>query len=74
MRLCLITCAVLLAGCGHKAAQTPPDLLTPAPGWTGPTPATESQFARAGAAEKAGRLMCNAQLGAIGALHPPPFL
>lgn len=67
MRLCLIICAALLSGCGRSV---PPDLLTPAPGWEGPTPATESQFARAGAAEKSGRLMCNRQLGAIGGMLP----
>ena len=70
MRLYLIICAALLAGCGPDPVSVPPDLLTPAPGWTGPTPTTESQFARAGAAEKAGRLMCNGQLGAIGRLLP----
>ncbi|MFC3061260.1 hypothetical protein [Paenirhodobacter populi] len=39
--------------------------LRPCPGWSGNTPATESQFARAAAAEQAGRLCANAKLSAV---------
>jgi hypothetical protein len=65
MRLYLIICAAVLAGCGHKAATVPPDLLTPCPGWVGKTPATEGQLIRAALAEKAGRLCANGKLSAV---------
>ena len=58
MRLCLIICAGVLASCGPKPV-VPADLLTPCPGWTGGTPATEGQLLRAALAERGGRL-CNA--------------
>lgn len=62
MGRCLIICAMLLAGCGRE----PPPLalldLTPCPGWTGARPQTEGQFARAAAAERAGRACANEKL------------
>lgn len=64
MGRCLIICAMLLAGCGHEPAWLLLD-LTPCPGWAGPRPATEGQFARAAAAERAGRLCANAKLEAV---------
>lgn len=66
MRLCLIICAGLLAGCGPDMATVPPDLLTPCPGWQGARPDTEARVMRAAAAEKAGRLCANAKLYAVG--------
>jgi hypothetical protein len=65
MRLYLIICAALLAGCGHKAATVPPDLLTPCPGWQGARPATEGGLMRAAAAERAGRICANGKLAAV---------
>lgn len=72
MRHCLIICALLLASCGHNPARVvvspppiPADLLVPCPGWTGPVPQTEGQFVDATAAERRGRMQCNAQIGAI---------
>lgn len=51
----VITCVALLASCGPK-----PD-LTECNGWVGPV-LTEQDFARAAAAEKRGRELCNAKL------------
>ena len=65
MRLCLIISLTLLGGCGHEPALSLLD-LEPCPGWEGLKPATESQFARAAAAERAGRLCANAKLQAVG--------
>lgn len=68
MRRYLIICAMLLAGCGNE----PPPLalldLMPCAGWTGSRPRTESQFARAASAERAGRLCANAKLDAARAV------
>lgn len=61
MGRCLTICAMLLAGCGPDPAWQLLD-LTPCPGWTGPRPQTEGQFARAAAAERAGRLCANEKL------------
>lgn len=71
MRACLIICAALLAGCGHDPATVPPDLLAPCPGWQGPRPETEGAFARAAAAEKAGRICANTKLEAVAAIIAP---
>ena len=66
MRRCLIICAVALAGCGpDRVPVVPPDMLTPCPGWTGRTPATEGEVIRAAAAEKAGRLCANTKLEGV---------
>lgn len=68
MRLCLIFCALALAACGRDTVASvyvPADLLAPAPGWTGPPPATERALILAAAAEKRGREQANAQLAAI---------
>jgi hypothetical protein len=68
MRRCLIISALLLAGCGSKPVAPPvipADLLTPCPGWQGPRPSSEQQFARAALAEKAGRLCANEKLGSV---------
>lgn len=66
MRHLMLICLMLLASCGREA---PAELqlldLRPCPGWSGKTPATESQFARAAAAEQAGRLCANAKLSAV---------
>lgn len=73
MRRCLIISAVLLTACGRDPALPPVALLdlAPCPGWTGPRPATEGDFARAAAAERAGRLCANAKLAAVsGAVAP----
>jgi hypothetical protein len=67
MRLCLIICAALLAGCGSKEA-VPPDLLTACDGWRGATPKTEGELIRAGAAERAGRICANTKLEAVAAV------
>lgn len=64
MNRCLIIWAMLLAGCGPDP-RILDEWLQPAPGWTGPRPVTEQDFARAAAAEKAGRLQANNQLLAI---------
>lgn len=64
----LIICASLLAGCGHKPASMPPDLLTPCPGWQGSAPASEGDLIRAALAEKAGRVCANSKLGAVAAV------
>ncbi|ATG47581.1 hypothetical protein CEW89_08340 [Celeribacter ethanolicus] len=55
---------MLLASCGR---ETPLSLLDlePCPGWQGVIPQNERQFARAAAAEKAGRLCANTKLGAV---------
>lgn len=74
MHRCLIISAMLLAACGRDAASPPPMALldlAPCPGWTGPRPATEGAFARAAAAERAGRLCANAKLEAVGAAVGP---
>jgi len=68
MRLCLIICAVVLAGCGRKA-EIPADLMTPCAGWQGAPPATEGDLMRAALAEKGGRECANSKLGAIAALQ-----
>ncbi|WP_164882347.1 hypothetical protein [Paenirhodobacter populi] len=39
--------------------------LSDCPGWTGSTPTSERTFARAAAAEQAGRLCANSKLGAV---------
>lgn len=67
MRRCLIISAVLLSACGPDPAAPPLALLdlAPCPGWTGPRPANEGDFARAAAAEKAGRLCANSKLEAV---------
>ena len=64
MRLCLIISLMLLGGCGHEPALALLN-LEPCPGWEGAKSATESQFARAAAAERAGRLCANAKLEAV---------
>lgn len=68
MRRCLIIWMMLLAGCGPDPAPPPVALLdlAPCPGWTGPRPVTEGGFARAAAAERAGRLCANAKLETVG--------
>lgn len=67
MRRCLIISVALLTACGRDPAPPPVALLdlAPCPGWTGPRPATEGDFARAAAAEKAGRLCANSKLEAV---------
>lgn len=67
MRRCLIISAMLLTACGPDPAAPPLALLdlAPCPGWTGPRPVTEGDFARAAAAERAGRLCANAKLGTV---------
>jgi len=64
MRRLMITSMLLLAACGPKPVMPALELLdlTPCPGWTGPRPATVGAFARAAAAERAGRLCANAKL------------
>lgn len=69
MRLCLIICAVALAGCGDRAAVIPPELVTPCAGWRGARPATEGDLIRAALAEKVGRECANAKLVAIAGLQ-----
>lgn len=64
MRLCLIICGAVLAGCGPKAV--PVELVTPCPGWQGATPATEGELIRAALAERAGRECANGKLEAVG--------
>lgn len=63
----LIISAVLLSACGRDPAAPPLALLdlAPCPGWTGPRPASEGEFARAAAAERAGRLCANSKLEAV---------
>lgn len=69
MRLCLIICGAVLAGCGPDPLPIiPPDMLTPCPGWQGRTPATEGELLRAGAAERSGRLCANGKLAAVAAI------
>jgi hypothetical protein len=67
MRHCLIICAMLLASCGPDLprATIPPELLEQCEGWQGPI-ITEGDFVDAAAAEKRGRLICNARIAAIG--------
>lgn len=70
MRHCLVISAMLLAACGREALAPPPVALldlAPCPGWTGPRPVTEGAFARAAAAEMAGRLCANAKLEVVSA-------
>ncbi len=70
MRRCLIISALLLAACGREAVAPPPVALLdlrPCPGWTGPRPSTEGAFARAAAAERAGRLCANSKLASVSA-------
>ncbi|HEY0275626.1 MAG TPA: hypothetical protein VGC31_06110 [Paenirhodobacter sp.] len=57
---------MLLANCGREAAANL-QLLDSGScvGWGGSTPTTERQFARAAAAEQAGRLCANAKLSAL---------
>ena len=65
MRLALIS-LVLLSCCGRT--EPPPIALldiADCPGWAGPRPATERQFARAAGAELSGRLCANAKLAAV---------
>ncbi len=64
MRLCLIISLTLLAACGRDPALALLD-LEPCDGWRGGRPMSESQFARASAAEQAGRLCANAKLWAV---------
>lgn len=72
MRLCLITCLALLAGCGSDPAlHIPSDLLTPVPGWQGAAPRTEGQLIDAAAAEMRGREEANAKLEAIAKIVSP---
>lgn len=67
MARCLTICALLLAGCGTE----PPALalldLAPCPGWAGARPETDGQFARAAAAERAGRICANEKLSTVSA-------
>ncbi len=66
MHRCLISCALLLGGCGTE--PSPPLALLdlrPCAGWTGGLPVTERQLVRAAAAEHAGRLCANAKLLAV---------
>lgn len=65
MRLSILIFATLLAGCGDRSA-VPLDALDldDCPGWSGPVPRTGRDFARASAAELAGRLCSNAKLAA----------
>lgn len=67
-----LICAALLAGCGAEPAPVvvapppiDPGLLQACPGWQGPAPRTEGELIDAAAAERRGRLRCNAQLNAI---------
>lgn len=67
-----IICAALLAACGPERAPVvvapppiDPSLLQPCPGWQGPTPRTEGELVDAAAAERRGRMRCNAQLSSI---------
>lgn len=67
MNRCLIACALLLSACGTEPGGivVPPDLLIPAPGWTGPAPRTAGELMDAVAAEKRGRELANARIEAI---------
>ncbi len=66
MRRLMPICLLLLASCGREVAPELQILDTaPCAGWTGTTPATERQFARAAAAEQAGRKCANAKLMAV---------
>lgn len=71
MRRCLLICALLLSACGEKdkvvvtATKIPDDLLRQERGWTGPVPATETQFLAALFATERARISLNAKLGAI---------
>lgn len=65
MKALAITCLVLLAACGPEPVALDLLDLTPCEGWTGPRPATESQFARAALAEKTGRICANTKLAAV---------
>jgi hypothetical protein len=67
MYRCLIACALLLSGCGTEPGGiiVPPDLLIPAPGWTGPVPRTAGELMDAVAAEKRGRELANARIGTL---------
>ena len=69
MRLCLIIFGAVLAGCGHKPAAIPPELVAPCPGWQGPAPATEGDLIRAALAEKGGRECANSKLSTIAAMQ-----
>ncbi len=69
MRLCLIICGAVLAGCGPKPGPVPPELVTPCPGWQGQAPATEGDLIRAALAEKGGRECANSKLAAIAAMQ-----
>lgn len=68
----LLICTALLAACGPRPAPVvvaspliDPGVLQPAPGWQGPTPRNEGELIDAAAAERRGRLSCNAQLSTI---------
>lgn len=74
MRRCLVICLILLASCGPKIEAPPPLALLdlePCPGWQGATPTSERLYARAAAAEKAGRLCANAKLNDAKAVAGP---
>lgn len=68
MRRCLIISLALLAGCGREPSAISLLDLSPCPGWTGPRPASEGQFARAAAAERTGRLCANEKLTTVQSL------
>lgn len=66
MRACLTIFAAALAGCGADPLPVvPADMVTPCPGWTGRTPATEGELIRAAAAEQAGRTCANLKLAGV---------
>lgn len=67
MRVCLITCLLLLGGCGHKAT-VPPELLVPPVGYVGATPRTEGQIVAAVIADKRALGQCVLQLESIDTL------
>jgi hypothetical protein len=50
----------------------PADLLRPAPGYTGPAPVAERDFAAAAHAEQVGRLTCNLQLESVAEILAAP--
>lgn len=64
MRLLAIICLMLLSACGRDPAMSLLD-LAPCDGWQGAAPQDERQFARAAAAEMAGRRCANAKLKAV---------
>lgn len=78
MRLFHLCCALLLSACSWNDAETilapppvPADLLKPCPGYTGPRPRTEGQFADAAVAEARGRACANGRLKTVAEILYP---